>query len=481
MNPTDSAKKPESNGSSGEMPTIPIEPYLEMSHAATPTDAGIQIAPPFPMPTPEPAGQAPPPRGFFDRAASILWGFVLPVLLMGGLFLILVAVMPYLLAHWKITDAHAEAETVYTRRRAELKAEAEHADERLALLDKRVQLTSLGFREVARKVLPSVVNLANYREPTKEDLRLADAHKRRLTYDPDNDRTYALQGTGSGLIFKPGVILTNHHVVRGANRLRIFFASGRSIGVDVSACASDARTDLAIIRLPKELPAGLREEAQATALFADSDKDVQVGDWTLAMGSPLELRQTVSQGIVSAKGRLMSLSDVVLVELIQTTAALHPGSSGGPLFDQLGRVIGISVAIATDNGANQGIGFAIPSNTAKKIANLLLTKGEVPRGYLGILMEALPAPRLKAHKIDEGAILITEVVKEEAADRAGLKTGDIIVRVNKNAISRWKTLQHFRQLVVDFEPGAEVTLDIIRADRRRQIAVTLGKRPKEVR
>ena len=106
------------------------------------------------------------------------------------------------------------------------------------------------------------------------------------------------------------------------------------------------------------------------AEFADSDKDVHVGDWTLAVGSPLGLRQTVTQGVISAKGRLLHMLD--LVELLQTDAAINPGNSGGPLFDQLGRVVGINVAIASDNGGNQGIGFAIPSNTAKKIVEQLI-------------------------------------------------------------------------------------------------------------
>ena len=145
---------------------------------------------------------------------------------------------------------------------------------------------------------------------------------------PDNDRKYLQLGVGSGLIVKPGVILTNNHVVMGAERLRISFASGQSIGVDPGAVVRDAMTDLAVIRLPSDLPAGLKEEAQQSAVFADSDKDVQVGDWALAIGSPLGLKQTVTQGVISAKGRLLHMLD--LVELLQTDAAINPGNSGGP-------------------------------------------------------------------------------------------------------------------------------------------------------
>jgi S1-C subfamily serine protease len=374
-------------------------------------------------------------------------------------------------------DAHADAEVGYAKRKAELKAEAEHADARLELLDKKVKLTSLGFREVARKVVPNVVNVVNFRKPGKEDADPAAKLRPRLVYDPDDDGRYILQSHGSGVIYKPGVILTNYHVVRDAHRLRITFASGRSVGVNIDAAALDQRTDLAVIRLPDTMSEPLKDEAKQNAMFADSEKDLEVGDWTIAVGSPSDYRQSVTQGIVSAKGRKLSLNEWDMVELIQTDAAINPGNSGGPLFDQLGRVVGINVAIAVEE---RGIGFAIPSNTAKKIAEQLLKSGEVARGYLGITMEELPGPELKANKIDDGAIVIKQVVKGEAAFKAGIKAGDIITGVNKEPLARWKSLRHFRQLVVDLEPGAEVTLDIIRAEERRQIAVTVGKRPKDL-
>lgn len=408
-----------------------------------------------------------------ERIGGGLWNWVLPSVFLIPLFMLLIYAIPHLLYHWRIVEAQAEAESYYMKRRAELKAEAEHADARLDLLDKRVHFTSLGFREVVRKVTPNVVNVVNYREPRKDEL--PKLGQKSLVFDPENDRKYLQMGVGSGVIIKPGVILTNNHVVKGAQRLRVSFASGQSIGVDPEAVVSDTITDLAVIRLPDDLPAGLKEEAQQSAVFADSDKDVQVGDWALAIGSPLGLKQTVTQGVISAKGRLLHMLE--MVELLQTDAAINPGNSGGPLFDQYGRVAGINVAIASDNGLNQGIGFAIPSNTAKKIADLLLTKGEVPRGYLGIAMEELPAAKAKALKLDDGGIIIRDVVDGEAGDKAGLKVGDIIVRVNKDALSRLQPIRHFRQLVVDLEPGAMATLEVVRGNERLPIAVTLGKRP----
>lgn len=402
-----------------------------------------------------------------------LWNWVMPSVVFVALVLLVLYVTPYLLVHWRVKEAQAEAESVYQKRRAELKADAEHADARLDALDKRVHLTSLGFREVVRKVAPQVVNVANYREPKQEVF--GPLLKEKLFYDRDKERLYLQMGVGSGLIVKPGFVLTNYHVVANAHRLRLILASGRSLGLQPSAVVSDAITDLAVIRLPKDLPDPFKEETNTTAVFADSDKDVQVGDWTLAMGSPLGLKQTVTQGVISAKGRLLHMLD--LVELLQTDAAINPGNSGGPLFDQLGRVVGINVAIASDNGGNQGIGFAIPSNMTKKIVDQLIENGEVPRGYLGIGLEELAGPRAKALGIVDGGVTINKVVPGEPAHLAGLQPGDVVVKVNGEPLSQHYPVRHFRQLIVDVPPDTEVNLDILRARERQAVKVKVGKRP----
>jgi S1-C subfamily serine protease len=319
------------------------------------------------------------------------------------------------------------------------------------------------------------VHVANFREPTEKEVNEARARKLPLFYDPENDKQYVQHGVGSGIILKPGVILTNHHVIRKAERIRIALGSGRSIGVDPEAILSDVRTDLAIIKLPYDLPAAMKEEMQTVAEFADSDKDVHVGEWVLAMGSPLGLRQTVTHGIISAKGRLLSSLD--LVELLQTDAAINPGNSGGPLFDQFGRVVGINAMIASDTGLNQGIGFAVPSNTVRKISDQLLTNGEVPRGFLGIGMDDLPGPDAKAKKIDGGAILVKTVEPGSAAAKAGIQRNDILLRVNNEPLSRHLPIRHVRQLVADIKPGTEITVEIMRGDERKVLTVTVDKRP----
>ena len=408
-----------------------------------------------------------------EVVAHGLWHWVLPVMFLLSLCVLILYSAPYLLLHWRLLDAQGEAEVIFLKRRAELRAEAEHADERLTALDRRVHLTSLGFREVIRKVSPSVVNVVTYREPRKAELGVVG--KKNLIDDPETGQKYIQAGVGSGLLVKPGVVLTNHHVIKGATRIRVTFASGQSLGLAPTATAVDEITDLAVLRLPADLPAGLKDEANTTAAFADSDRDVQVGDWALAVGSPLGLRQTVTQGVISAKGRLLHMLD--LVELLQTDAAINPGNSGGPLFDQKGRVVGLNVAIASDSGGNQGIGFAIPSNTARKICDQLLENGEVPRGYLGIALDDVPGSDLRTLKLDDGAVLVKDVVPNEAAGRAGLKAGDIVVRFNGEALSRAQPVRHFRQLIVDVAPGQDVALEVVRGGEKHALSVTIGKRP----
>jgi len=437
------------------------------------TSPVITAPPPEQPAAPAPLESASNQPSVCAHAGRALWGWVLPSFAFVGLVLLVLYVTPYLLVHWRVKEAQAEAEATYQRRRAELKADAEHADARLEVLDKRVQLASLGFREVVRKVAPTVVNVANYRDPRKGDL--GPLGKRILFYDAEKERHYAQFGVGSGLIVKPGFVLTNHHVVEKAHRLRLTFASGRSLGLEPSAVVSDAITDLAILRLPKELPAALKEECAQVAEFADSDKDVQVGDWALAVGSPLGLKQTVTQGVISAKGRLLHMLD--LVELLQTDAAINPGNSGGPLFDQLGRVTGINVAIASDNGGNQGIGFAIPSNMTKKIVEQLIETGEVPRGYLGVRLEELPGAKAKALGITDGGVVITEAQPGKAAQVAGLEAGDIILKINNEPLSQQQPIRHLRQLIVDVAPDTEANLEILRNGQRQTVKVKVGKRP----
>jgi S1-C subfamily serine protease len=379
-------------------------------------------------------------------------------------------------------ELRAEVDTAYLKRQAELKAESEAADLQLASLDQRLRLVSLGFREVARKVAPAVVNIRNevelpQRNGPRDGPRNPPRPRRgRQLYDFETDRFYLEVGEGSGLLVKPGYVLTNFHVVDKAQRLRVTFASGQSVVVQADAVASDWLTDLAVVRLPAAPPTHLQADYNVTAAFADSDKDVHVGDWVLAVGSPFGLQQTVTAGILSAKARV-ELRILDQVDLLQTDAAINPGNSGGPLFDQHGRVVGVNVAIASDTGVNQGVGFAIPSNTAREIFDILVEQGEVVRGYLGIEMQEVPGDLARRLGVgDTGAVMVLDVVPGEPAAEAGFRRGDYILSYNHEPVGPVQPMNQLRKRIARTRPDTLVPVEVLRRDERRTLTVKLGKR-----
>jgi serine protease Do len=387
-------------------------------------------------------------------------GWFVPFLLFSSVLVGVLYVVPMLLMNWRAADAELQAEAAYQKRRAELKAEAEAAQASLDLLDKKLDLTSLGFRKVVQLVTPKVVNITGFREPKPGETNLTNKYGG-LVYDPDTQRHYLHTGVGSGLIVKPGIILTNHHVVKKVERLRITFASGQSVWVDMSRVASDPPSDLAVIKLPENPTGGLKDDYNQTAVFADSVKDVECGDLVLALGSPLGLKNTVTHGVISAKGRFLDLLDKI--ELFQTDAPINPGNSGGPLFNLQGKVVGINVAIASDTGHNQGIGFAIPSNTARAIFDELIEKGEVVRGFIGVAMDDVSPQLAKDLKLlEKGSVLVKEVVPGFPADKAGLHKGDIIVALDGKALPITDPMSVFRQRVMEAPVGTKVQLSVIR-------------------
>jgi S1-C subfamily serine protease len=385
---------------------------------------------------------------------------------------------PELWVRWRLAAGLAEAEVAYQRRHAELKAEAEAADRRLDVLDRRTHLVSLGFREVVRKVTPVVVSISNQREPGPGR---ADPLADELFFDEAKGKHYAQAGVGSGLLARPGYVLTNAHVVHKAQRLRITFASGRSMGVDPDAVAADALTDLAVIRLPAHAPTNLREDFDVRAEFADSDKDVERGDLVLAIGSPRGLRHTVTHGIISAKGRFVTDRQHRMdpsIELLQTDAPMNPGNSGGPLFDQYGRVVGINSAISSDTGGSQGIGWVIPSNTARDVFAQLVAKGEVVRGFIGAGLGEVGGQRVKALGLKAvGAVLIGRVLPGFPADKAGLRAGDVVVAYNNTALHEETASRDLRQRILHTEVGRRVSVEVLRDGVRRKLTLEVGRRP----
>lgn len=275
------------------------------------------------------------------------------------------------------------------------------------------------------------------------------------------------QGVGSGVIVSgDGYILTNNHVVAGADEVTITLASDRDVPAKV--VGTDSMSDLAVLQVhEKDLPA---------ATLGDSD-DLQVGEWVVAAGNPFGLRDTVTAGIVSAKGR----SNVRIAEyedFIQTDAAVNPGNSGGPLIDLHGRVVGINTAIATHNGGNNGVGFAIPINMAKSVMDSLIHNGQVVRGWLGVVIQPLDEALAKSFSYDstEGA-LISDVLPNSPAEDAGLKAGDIVVKFGDTKI---RDMQQLRNLAAATEPGTKVRIEVIRNGRPETVRLEVTQREAQI-
>ena len=281
----------------------------------------------------------------------------------------------------------------------------------------------------------------------------------------------ATRAQGSGFVLDHrGHIVTNQHVVAGADSISVSFWNGTSF--DAVLIGSDPSTDLAVIKV--DAPSSLLEPLR----LGNSD-DVAVGDTVLAMGSPFGLEGTVTSGIVSALHRQMTApNDFTITDTIQTDAAINHGNSGGPLLDRRGRVIGVNAQIESDSGGSDGVGFAIPSNTVRSIATELVESGEVRHAYLGITMVAVP-----------GGVAVTEVRNETPAQKAGLRAatgaksvdgqerptgGDVIIEFGGQKVTSAATLQ---SAVDAMRPGDEASITILRDGKRRTIDVTLAVRP----
>ncbi|WP_181234055.1 Do family serine endopeptidase [Enhygromyxa salina] len=262
-------------------------------------------------------------------------------------------------------------------------------------------------------------------------------------------REFQQQGLGSGFVVdQAGHILTNHHVVRGADEVKVKLADDREF--DATVVGSDPQTDLAVLKIDAS-------DLQPVE-FGDSDS-LEVGDWVLAIGDPFGLPQTISAGIVSAKGRA-NMGIVDYEDFIQTDAAVNPGNSGGPLVDLSGRVVGVNTAIASRSGGNNGIAFAIPATLAKQVISQLIDHGAVVRGQLGVLISELSAEMAASFGFEgEDGILVQDVVPGGPAEQAGLRSGDIITKLDGQPVT---TVAAFRQDIADAQPDSTVELEIWR-------------------
>ncbi|MGH8017583.1 MAG: Do family serine endopeptidase, partial [Opitutaceae bacterium] len=258
-------------------------------------------------------------------------------------------------------------------------------------------------------------------------------------------------------------ILTNNHVVAEADEVKVTLSDGRELSAEV--VGTDAMTDLAVIKVDAgELPA---------VTFADSDA-VEVGDRVLAIGNPLGLGQTVTTGIVSAKGRALGMG-IEYEDFIQTDAAINPGNSGGALVDVRGRLIGINTAIISRSGGSQGIGFAIPSDLARLVMDSLVQDGKVTRGFLGVRIQDLEPDLAEAFDIKPGeGALVSEVEPGKPAAESGLESGDVILAWNGETVEDARGLQF---AVAATKPGETADVRLLRNGEEKTLEVTVGERP----
>ena len=271
------------------------------------------------------------------------------------------------------------------------------------------------------------------------------------------------QGSGSGVIIRPdGYIVTNNHVVQNATKIEVTLNNNKTYPATV--IGTDPATDVALIKIEATgLP---------TLQFGDSDK-LRLGEWVLAIGSPLgeELRSTITAGIVSAKGRSMPNynGDFKIESFIQTDAAVNPGNSGGALVNKAGELVGINTAIISTTGSYTGYSFAVPSNIVSKIVSDLLDFGSVKRAKLGVTMSPVTEKIAKDNNLTalDGAY-INEVTKGGAADQAGIKQGDILVKVDSTLI---KTTSDLQVVVNNFHPGDKAKVTVVRDGRVRELEV----------
>ncbi len=326
------------------------------------------------------------------------------------------------------------------------------------------------FAPVVKRVMPAVVNISSSKvvkdQPQQglfDDPFFRQFFGGRMPQQQERPRSQRATSLGSGVVVSPdGYIITNNHVVDGATDVKVSFADKEEYPAKV--VGTDKYTDVAVLKINKS---GL-----TTLPFADSNK-AEVGDVVLAIGEPFGLGQTVTMGIISAKGRA-GLGIERFEDFIQTDAAINRGNSGGALIDSRGDLVGINTAILSgDTGGNQGIGFAIPANLAKNIMDQILKSGKVTRGYMGILPQELTPELAKSFGVSgTHGVAVANVVNDSPAAKAGLKVGDVILAVNGTNV---EDVNSFRLQIAGFAPKTTVHLKVDRSGQTMDIPVTLGE------
>jgi serine protease Do len=327
----------------------------------------------------------------------------------------------------------------------------------------------LSYADVIEKAGPAVVTIRSERRvraprqfPFFDNPLFRDFFGGQLPQSRSN-RPQVQMALGSGVIVHAdGTILTNHHVVDGAEQIKVELPNHRIF--DAKVVGSDPPSDLAVLKIDaKDLP---------VLALGDSDK-VRVGDIALAIGNPLGIGQTVTAGIISAKSRYTGLSDGSFEDFLQTDAPINQGNSGGALIDSTGELIGINSQILSTSGGNIGIGFAIPSNMARNVMDQLLKTGKVHRGQLGVGIQPMTPELAQQFGLNETrGVLVNTVAESGPAAKAGIRRGDVIVAFDGKPVTDGNTL---RNQIAGTAPGTQVKLKIVRDKREQEIPVTLGE------
>lgn len=331
-------------------------------------------------------------------------------------------------------------------------------------------LTRFGnaMSKVVEKVKPAVVNISTSKTVKSPQLPFFDdPFFRRFFGDiPSTPQKRKVTNLGSGVIATAdGYILTNNHVIDGADDILVKLADNREYKGRV--VGKDSRTDIAVIKI--------NEHNLPTMKWGDSDK-LKVGEIVLAIGNPYGLNQTITMGIVSALGRSgIGITDYE--DFIQTDAAINPGNSGGALVNTKGEIIGINTAIFSITGGYQGIGFAIPSNMARHTMESIIKQGKVIRGYLGVTIQSLTPELARQFNLkDEKGALIVDIIEDGPAEKGGLKRGDVVTEYDGKKID---TPEQFRNMVAASKPGKTVQIKIIRDGKALTKEVVIGELPAE--
>ncbi|MCG3178193.1 MAG: Periplasmic serine endoprotease DegP [Phycisphaerae bacterium] len=392
------------------------------------------------------------------------------VVLVGGV--VLMAKLPGGLA---VADDNQQVRfnKAYAAELAKQKAQYDAATARLSAMSSQVKTAeaiSEVFHAVASKLEPSVVQITSEHTAQMPDLapfeKFFDNPDDMKKFFENRPRTQRSVATGSGVIItKDGYVLTNNHVVAGAERVSVTLAGQDGESVQAKVIGADPRTDVAVIKI---------EDAKdlVPAELGDSDQ-MEVGDWVMAIGSPFGLSRSVTVGIVSAKGRAnVGIADYE--DFIQTDASINPGNSGGPLVNISGQVIGINTAIASRSGGNQGIGFSIPINMIKALLPRL-EKGEtIHRGYLGVLIQPLTRKLADSFNYDSTRGALVSQVRGDSPSKDRLQVGDIINEVDGRKVAGPNEL---RQLIAAVAPGQSVKLGVYRDGKQITVEVKLGELP----